>query len=256
MSQSVEIKVRIDKDKKARFDGHCKSLNVSQNGRMNDIIDADLEGRIAQGVIAPPADTPQSEAELRRADYLALRTELSRLFQQNREAMAGHLLPLKTIASAKFVEERFDKIATRQKASETGLKDIKAGQASAQDALLSDVRALTRKLDQTHPIWYRDQRFLGGVTLGVVAALLLAFLLPGSSAPARALARFAVGEADPVEAAGIVAGGGSESHATAITITLQLAGNKRFLDSYQACIDQARAARKATSCVIQFPVVR
>jgi hypothetical protein len=251
MSQSVEIKVRIDKDKKARFDGHCKSLNVSLNGRMNDIIDADLEGRIAQGVIAPPANPPQSEAELRRADYLALRTELSRLFQQNREAMAGHLLPLKTIAS-----ERFDKIATRQKASETGLKDIKAGQASAQDALASDVRALTHKLDQTHPIWYRDQRFLGGVALGVVAALLLAFLLPGSSAPARALARFAVGEADPVEAAGIVAGGGSESHATAITITLQLAGNKRFLDSYQACIDQARAARKATSCVIQFPVVR
>ena len=255
MSEIVEIKVRIDASKKDRYDTHCETLKVSRNVRLNELIDADLDGKIASQRVLSEPPKKVSEAELIRANHERFLGELEALFAKNRTAMSQHLAPLKSVASVALTEKRFntvDDANAKLMAELSGLRQSVMDSAQSSAAAIAKVQA---GLKIERPDFVQDPRTGGGFAAGVLGVFLLIALLPGSCAPARGVAKLAMGEGDPVEAAARLAGQGNKAIEATVFSSVRLSKDDGFLASYRACIEAANRSTKRTTCQLSMPAL-
>jgi hypothetical protein len=253
MSDIVEVKVRLDKVKKQRFDVHCRALGVSANNRLNIVIDADLEGRIAQDVIARPARDLASEAETRRAEFAQLRRDMSALHDAASSKLKEQLTPLKALPTIGRIEARFsamdtklDSIDTRTTNQETRQKDVFTTFETKQETLARDLRRI-------RPAWNTDPRFFAGLLGGLGGAFLLISILSNFNWTARILGHFATGESEPARAAALLAGEGNTVSEGAIRAILQLSDDERFREDFHTCASRANASKTRVTCALTLP---
>lgn len=253
MSDIVEIKVRIATEKKNRYDAHCDALGVSRNTRLNAVIDADLDGKIAsEKSYQAPVRTP-SEAEKLRGDFAKLIDNLKALFADNKANMARLLSPLQSVASVALTEKRFDAVDAAQKKLAEQVAQSQAALQKSLTAIETRTKTLGAELKIERPALHQDGRFLGGLAAGVLGLLFLVMLIPGTWAPARGFAKLAMGEGDTVRAAVRLAGKGDKTSEAIVFASLQLSNDDAFIDSFRACIDTANRTNKRTSCRLEMP---
>jgi hypothetical protein len=106
------------------------------------------------------------------------------------------------------------------------------------------------------PDFVSDPRTQQGFMLGILALLLSIALLPGSCAPARGVAKLAMGEGDAVEAAARLAGQGDKATEATVRASVQLSKDEGFLASYRECIETANRSTKRTTCQLSMPALK
>lgn len=253
MSEIVEIKVRIDAAKKDRYDAHCAALGVSRNIRLNSIIDADLDGKIAAEQVMQPPARHLSESDKLRSDFAPLTDTLQAHFADNKANMSRLLSPLQSVASVALTEKRFDSIEVTQKKLAEQVGQSQAALQKSLDAIEACTKKLGADLKIERPALHHDGRFLGGLAAGVLGLIFLVTIFPGTWGPARGFAKLAIGESDTVRAAVRLAGRGDKTSEAIIFASLQLSNDDAFIDSFRACIDAANRTTKPTRCKLDMP---
>jgi hypothetical protein len=253
MSDISEIKVRIDRARRDRFDDHCESLAVSRNSRLIELIDADLDGKIADERVRPKPPKEMSVAEQVRADNIRLREHLDLLFGKNRAATEKYLSPLKSVASVALTERRFGAIDDALAKLNLQLADASKEVSAGVKASSNDHAYLRKALKVERPDFVHDIRTQTGFALGIATLFLAVALMPGSWAPSRSFAKLAMGESDTVRAGAKLAGEGRPVGEQAIISSAYLSRDVAFAESYKACVQAADQSKKRTSCVLSMP---
>jgi hypothetical protein len=256
MSEIVEIKVRIDVQKKVRYDRHIEALRVSRNVRLNELIDADLEGRIASERVLPLPPKTISEAEQIRADHARLLQSLDELFAKNRETMGRLLKPLQSVASVAITEKRFDAVDGSNKKLAEQLTLLNNAVVQSSETNTQAFGKMHKALKIERPDWQSDSRTRSGFAAGILVLLLAIALLPSSCTPTRAIAKLAMGESDSTHAGARLAGQGDKAAEATVLASLQLSKDDAFLASYKACIETAKRSTKRSICQLSMPPLK
>lgn len=256
MTATVEIKARVARSIRDRFNAACAEKNVSASARISELIHTDIE---LQNVdVEAQKSIRAHEAEDPAVGQIV--EQLKVLFAQNREAMAKHLAPLKATLKLDHFEKRFDRLASAQidrlGDQYQALQRIENHLTTLTEDATKRLTIIARELQIERPALHQDRR----VQFGAVAGLLFAFaavaLLPGTSWPARAVARFAVGESGDVQAASIIAAKGDKWDSGVVRLVIEANHDDRFNRTFNDCLLRAKIAFNRTRCTLDVPMVR
>jgi hypothetical protein len=253
MSETVEIKIRIDAQKKEQYDAHVAALNVSRSARVKQLIDADLEGRIAAERVLPERPTTRSTAEILDSRFEHLISELTALFKKNRETMSTALSPLKTVASIALTEKRFNTSDEIKRGLVQEVHSLREEVKMSAEISSTQYAKLLKALKVERPEFIHDTRMHTGFIMGFAALLLLMAVLPGSWFLSQGFAKLALGERDAIKAGAQLAGQGRSSAEQAIISTSILSRDPAFMESYYACVRAANDTDKRTTCTLSMP---
>jgi hypothetical protein len=254
MSARSEIKFRAEQSLKDQFDKHCAALGVDRTARLNELIMADLEGRIA----ATSGGRPVSQKLLSDTDKMVsafdgLKASLDALFTRNRETTSKALAPLSAIPTRLETQKHFDDIAAQQKWTKGQLDNLKADGERNQSQIMNAINEIFKGLKIERPSLHLDSRFRGGILAGVFGLIFLLTLIPGDWTLSHAIARGVMGERNNVAAASALVEKDYPSSGPLVTSTIVLSQNAKYKYSYWACVDKMRVTRGDFSCPLDMP---
>jgi hypothetical protein len=260
MTKPAEIKARVTPALRDRFNAACTAIGMTVNTRLTELICADLDRDTAAESARADAGPIDGIAEEIRQLQAHLDRQIEALPRRNSDAISGQLAPLKSTLKLNHFEQRFDRLTTTQIErfgdQHQALQRIENHLTELSEDATNRLAIIARELQIERPALHQDRR----VQFGAVAGLLFAFaavaLLPGTSWPARAVARFAVGESGDVQAASIIAAKGDKWDSGVVRLVIEANHDDRFNRTFNDCLLRAKIAFKRTYCTLDVPMVR
>ena len=254
MSARSEIKFRADQDIKDQFDSHCAALGIDRTARLNALMIADLEGRIATSSGGRPTpQKPVSDTDKMLGAFDGLKASLDTLFSKNRETIAKALAPLSAIPTRLEAQQHFDDVAAQQKWTKGQLENLEAERGRNQSQIMNALENIYQGLKINRPAFHLDKRFHGGVVAGLLGLVFLLALIPGDWGLSHTIARRIIGESNTVEAASALVEQDYPGSGPLVTSTIVLSQNPKFKNSYWACVDKMRVTKGNFSCPVDMP---
>lgn len=254
MSARSEIKFRAEQDIKDQFDKHCAELGVDRTARLNELILADLAGRISARSGARAAiQKPVSDTDKMVGAFDGLKASLDALFTKNRETISKALAPLSAIPTRLETSKHFDDIAAEQKWAKGQIENLEAEHSRNQSQIMNALDTIFKGLKIQRPPLQLDKRFQGGVVAGLLGLVFLLALLPGDWKLSHTIARGVLGERNNVAAAAALVESDFPGSGPLVSSTVLLAQNVKFRNSYWACADKMRVTRGAFACPLDMP---
>lgn len=260
MTKPAEIKARVTPALRDRFNAACMANGRTVSMRLTELICADLDRDSASESASADAGPVNEIAEEIRQLQAHLDQQFEALPRRNGEAISGQLAPLKSTLRLNHFEARFDRLASAQIErfgdQNQALQRIENHLAALTEDATNRLAIIARDLRIERPALHQDPR----IRLGAVAGFLFAFaaiaLLPGASWPARAVARFAVGESGDVQAASIIAAKGDKWDSGIVRLVIQANHDDPFNRTFNDCLLRAKIAFNRTRCTLDVPMVR